>query len=104
MSITLIFLILPISTIVLLFIKDSKKTRSNILNFVLIVNTLIFCSPLIYAFLKTLPDGNMWSENGPGAVLWSYLILIPFCAIMQFIILILKIVFNNKKQTYANKI
>ena len=96
MGMILLFLILPISTIVLFFIKDPKKTRKNILNIFLFANTLLYLFPLINAYISTRPNGNMWSENGPGAILWLYLILIPICAIIQIILLILKIVFYKR--------
>lgn len=68
------------------------------MNVLITINLVVFFSPVIYAFLATWPDGNMWSENGPGAVLWFYIILMPVCAIIQIILLVLKILFYQKSK------
>ncbi len=92
-----VFAILPISSLVLCFIKDSKKNRKWLLNTLLIANALLFLSPLLYAYLTTPSGGNMWSENGPGAIMWSYLLILPFCGIVQLVLFILKLKFSKQK-------
>ncbi len=91
--ILLLFLILPVSTIFLCMVKDNNRTRKNFLNFILIANTLVFMFPIAYAFFATSSGGNMWDENGPGVMLWLYMLILPLCGIIQFILLLLKIVF-----------
>ena len=99
--ILLLFLILPVSTIFLFILKDTNKTRRNVLNFFLIANTLVFLFPLAYAFFATSPGGNMWNENGPGAILWFYMLILPFCGIFQFILLLLKFLFYQSSKLKA---
>ncbi len=93
----LLFLILPISTVILLFINDSRKRRNLILNIVLVINTLLYSYPVVSAYLNTPPGGNMWSENGPGAILWLYMIILPICVVVQIGIMVLKVFFKEKK-------
>ncbi|MDO6518139.1 hypothetical protein [Zobellia uliginosa] len=88
----LLFLILPISSIALLFIDDSNTQRKLILNGLLILNAVVYLFPIGYAYFLTPKGGNMWDENGPGAVLWLYMILLPLCVIAQVVLFILKIV------------
>jgi len=59
----------------------------------LIGNALFFLFPLIYAFVNTYPEGNMWSENGPGAILWLYIFILPISLIVQVVLIILKVKF-----------
>ncbi|SHJ98231.1 hypothetical protein [Pseudozobellia thermophila] len=87
-----LFLILPISSIGLLFVTDSNPQRKLILNGLLILNAIVYLLPIAYAYFNTPKGGNMWDENGPGAVLWLYMILLPLCVIAQVVLLILKIV------------
>lgn len=94
----LIFALIPVSGILLCFMKDNNHTRRTTLNILLIANTLLFLSPFIYAFLMTFPDGNMWSENGQGAVFWYYFILLPACLIIQLILFIAKIMARPKEK------
>lgn len=90
-------IILLLVLILLLFFKNKKIKTDKVLNWIFIANFILFISPLAYAFLASLPDGNMWSENGPGAVLWYYLILIPFCGTVQIVWFILKLLNSRKK-------
>ena len=94
----LLFMSLPLSSLVLYFIKDKKEPRGKVINIVILTNTLVFLFPLIYAFVLTKPDGNMWNENGPGAILWLYLILFPLCLIIQVVLLILKIIYRRVQE------
>jgi amino acid transporter len=96
----LLFFTLPLSSIILFFIKDSKKERKKILNAFLIVNTLLYFFPLAFAFLATFPSGNMWDENGPGVVLWFYFIIFPLCILFQIILIILKIINYMKSRKF----
>ncbi|MEL6485213.1 MAG: hypothetical protein AAFP96_10250, partial [Bacteroidota bacterium] len=75
----------------------AKKRRGIVLNILLLGNALIYASPLLYAYITTRPDGNMWSENGPGAILWSYFLVLPICGIVFLVLLVLKLVFKRKK-------
>ncbi len=65
------------------------------MNILLLGNALFFLSPLIYAYIATLPDGNMWSEDGPGAVMWFYLFILPTSFIVQLILTIFKLKFSR---------
>ena len=86
------------------FIKDLNKKRGIILNTVLVINALVYLSPLIYAYWATRPDGNMWNENGPGAIIWLYFIILPVCVLVLITVFILKLLFRKKPQTEpANK-
>ncbi len=92
---TLLFLlILPAFTIGLLFLKDPKKGRGEVMNFLLICNTLFYLSPLLSAFFNTPAGESMWDENkGGGAILWVYFLVLPLCALIQFILMTLKLIF-----------
>ena len=94
--ILVLFLLPVVISIGLCFLKDSKKVRGKFLNVLLIINAMVYTFPLIYAYWETRPDGNMWSENGPGAILWLYFIIIPLCALVLIVLLILKLVFKRK--------
>ncbi|WP_343764682.1 hypothetical protein [Gangjinia marincola] len=89
-------MLLPLSSIGLLFLKDDSKTRGLILNILLVLNAILFVLPILYAYINTRPDGNMFNENGPGAILWAYIILGPLCLGVQLILAILKFVFRRK--------
>lgn len=90
----LLFLIIPISSILLLFLKDRNKNRQVALNILLIINAFFFLIPLFLAYSNTPKGESMWNENtGGGAVLWLYLIVFPICAIIQIVLLILKFVY-----------
>ncbi|MEM8764968.1 MAG: hypothetical protein AAGD88_14205 [Bacteroidota bacterium] len=90
----------PLS-IALCFIKDSNKIRGIVLNILLLANALLYVSPLLYAYLATPSGGNMWSENGPGAALWLYFIILPICGLAFLVLLILKLVFRKKSVNKA---
>jgi hypothetical protein len=97
----LIFSFIPFSSLLLLFLKDNELKRKKLLNIGLILNTLIFLSPMIYLLLTTPFGENMFSEqSGNGAVLFAYMFLFPICFIVQLVLLTLKIVFavKSKKQ------
>ncbi|MEM0933380.1 MAG: hypothetical protein AAGJ12_13010 [Bacteroidota bacterium] len=99
MSDTVLFIVfvLPVFlSVALCFIKDSKTYRGIILNTILALNALFYMSPLLYAYWATRPNGNMWSENGPGAILWSYFIVFPFCGFVLLLLLVLKLVFRKR--------
>ncbi|MFT5823004.1 MAG: hypothetical protein ACI8ZM_004263 [Crocinitomix sp.] len=100
-----LFLALPISSIALLFLRDSIKLRKIIMNILLILNALIFLSLLIFAFLNTSSGGSMWSErpNGGGAIIWVYFYVAPFCGLIQLILTILKIIFAANSKPKTNK-
>ncbi|MCC7029315.1 MAG: hypothetical protein IT257_03345 [Chitinophagaceae bacterium] len=92
--ICLVFALIPVSSILLCFLKDDRRIRKLIMNGLLLANAFLFLSPFIYAYLSTFPDGNMWSENGPGAVFWFYYFLFPGCFVVQIVLLILKLTFR----------
>lgn len=85
-SFMLFFFSLPASTVFLVFLKDSDRRRRVLLSAVLVANTLLYFSPLAYAYLKTPAGGNMWSENGPGAALWLYMYLFPVTIGLQYVL------------------
>lgn len=93
----LLFLFIPISTILLFFVKDANKNRRINVNFFLIANCLIFLSPLIIAYFTKSTGGNMWSGES-GVVLWVYMALLPLCLFFQLILIGLKILFNRKSK------
>lgn len=93
MDIVLFFLI-PLSSIALLFLKDYKKERRQFMNVLLILNAAFFLIPIMMAYSNTPPGESMWNENtGGGAALWLYLIVFPISAIIQLVLLILKVIF-----------
>lgn len=71
----LLFLLLPLSSIITFLIKDANEKRMTLLNFFLITNTIVYVFPMAYAYLSSLSDGDMWNENGSGAILWVYTVL-----------------------------
>ncbi|MEM7368078.1 MAG: hypothetical protein AAF587_05715 [Bacteroidota bacterium] len=84
---------IPISAIILFFAKDANPNRQKLMRGLLILNFLLFLSPLIYTFIASYPDENMWSDNGSGAAMWAYLILGPVCFLIQIVLMILRITF-----------
>ena len=93
----LIFSFIPISTILLFFLKDCDLKRKKALNIGLVINNLIFYSPIIYMYFATPAGQNMWSEmDGPGAAVFAYIFLLPICMLIQFVLMTLKIVFAIK--------
>lgn len=99
MILTIIFFFIPISSVGLLFVKDYNAVRREIMNILLIINTLLFLSPLINAYTSTPAGESMWNENsGGGENLWMYLIILPVCLIIQFVLIALKIVFYIEKK------
>lgn len=91
-----IFLLPALLSIALCFLKDSNKIRGIVLNVLLLANALLYISPLLYAYLATPSGENMWSENGPGAALWLYFIILPVFGLAFLVLLILKLVFRGK--------
>ena len=81
------------------FIKDSNKVSRLVLNTILIINAVGYLTPLIYAYWATFPDGNMWDENGAGAVIWLYVIILPICILVVIVLFILKMVLRKKTKT-----
>lgn len=94
----LLFLLLPLSSIITFLIKDANEKRMTLLNFFLITNTIVYVFPMAYAYLSSLSDGDMWNENGSGAILWVYTVLIPVCIIIQIILVLLKVIFHLKSR------
>lgn len=94
----IIFLIIPLSSIAFLFVKDNNKIRRLILNVLLILNALLFLFPLLLAYSNTPSGESMWNENtGGGASLWLYIIIFPLTIAIQVILFILKLVYKSKK-------
>lgn len=94
----ILFSIIPITTLIFCFLKDIDENRRKKTNSLLVINCAIFLAPLMFAYLFTRPNGNMWNENGAGAVLWFYLLLLPACFVAQLILVILKIKYSLKKE------
>ena len=95
----LIFFLIPLSSIGLLFLKDDKKERKQIMNGLLIMNAFFFLIPIFMAYSNNPAGESMWNENtGGGAALWLYIIILPISAIVQLVLLILKIVFATNSK------
>jgi|SRR5690554_6114173 len=95
----ILFLLIPLSSIGLLFLKDVKKERKQTMNGLLIMNAIVFLSPIFMAYSNTPTGESIWNENsGGGAALWLYIIILPISVIVQLVLLTLKIVFamNSK--------
>lgn len=92
----ILFFIVPVMCLALCFFKDDNITRKWILNAMLIANAIFYMMPLAYAWYYSLPDGNMWSENESGAVLWYYFYIFPICLILLVILFILKMIFRKR--------
>lgn len=93
------FLLIPLSSIGLLFLKDVKKERKQTMSGLLIMNAIVFLSPIFMAYSNTPTGESIWNENsGGGAALWLYIIILPISMIVQLVLLTLKIVFaiNSK--------
>ncbi|MCB0375305.1 MAG: hypothetical protein KDD04_05240 [Sinomicrobium sp.] len=98
-----LFFVVPVSSIILLFVKDANKKRRRIMAVLLITNTLFFLFPLIYAYIKAYPDDNMWNENGVGAILWSYIVILPASFLIQFVLFVLKVLYaSSRKHLYED--
>lgn len=99
MILTIIFLLIPISSVGLMFVKDRNGNRREIMNVLLLINTFLFLGPLIQAYTSTPAGESMWNENtGGGANLWMYIIILPVCVIIQAVLATLKIVFSVEKK------
>ena len=84
-------IILIIFVIASIFVLRDPSTRRFRLWYVLIAaNVLLFLSPLIRAFIASLPDGNMFGDNDAGAILWSYFFIIPLCIILFAVLVLLE--------------
>ena len=101
--IIIVFLIIPFSSFLLCFLNDEDRSRKKIMNWFLVGNALIFLSPLTSAYVASLPNGDMWSENGPGTVLWYYLLLTPICYGIQALLFVLKIIFSRENRNGKGK-
>lgn len=88
----ILFLLIPISSILLLFLKDMNKNRKEIMNILLIMNALLFLSPLFMAYANTPKGESMWSA-ATGSYMWLYIVILPTTILFQFILLLLKILF-----------
>ena len=98
-----LFLIIPISSLLLLFLKDVKKLRGRIINFFIITNNVLFILPILC--LLYITSGSSHNSMGSGATVLAMVIypyLFPLCLIIQVILLVLKLVFRLKKKT-SNK-
>lgn len=91
------FTIFPLSTIVLLFLRDEDKGRKWKLNVFLILNTLLFYSPLIIWQVLTFLSIDTENEQMDNLFGFTYLILFPVCGLAHVTLLILKISFISKK-------
>lgn len=95
----LLFSILPISSVALLFLKDKNKERWETMNALLVINAILFLSPLFKAYSNTPAGESMWNENtGGGAALWIYIFIFPLCVLIQLVLLILKLVFYSNSK------
>lgn len=94
MEFTILYLIIPAVSLGLLFLKDSNRRRKQILNILLIINALVYLLPMVAAYFSTPEGESVFNENtGGGAFLWFYLILLPLCTFVLFVLLIIKVVF-----------
>lgn len=94
-----LFLLLPLSGIGLLFLNDKNKERKKIMNLMLVMNILFFFSPLMKAYFNSPSGESMWNENtGGGAYIWLYIIVLPVSALIQLILIVLKIIFASRTQ------
>ena len=53
--------------------------------------------------MDAFPDGNMWSDNGSGAVLWLYVLLIPICVMILVVLLVLRPKFMPKEEMRTSR-
>lgn len=91
------FILLPISTIVLLFLRDADQHRKRYLNIILIVNNILFFSPIAIRHSLHLFTSNIQDEYIDKYFLFTYVILFPVCGFTHLILSILKIVFAAKR-------
>lgn len=75
--------------------------RGKVINALLLLNNMLYLAPVAFAYISTPKDENMWSENGSGAILWSYLVLLPLCGLVFVVLFILKILFRKRKSAIA---
>ena len=92
------FVIIFVILAIIYSLKNRKNGDMKFLNALFITNLVVFLIPLAIAFIGSLPNGNMWSENGAGAVLWLYILLIPICSIVLIIWFVLLISYWNKNR------
>ena len=83
--------LLPLSTLMLLFLKDNNKKRHYILSALLIANTLFYLYPVIYLYFSSFGQ----DKSNSGTILWLYIIIFPIAAIIQSSFLDLKIKFHR---------
>lgn len=94
----MITILIIVLIVYLIFFKNKQNSSEKNLNRILIANLILFFLPITISFLASLPDGNMWSENGPGVTLWSYIFILPFCVIVLIILIVLKLMNTRKKR------
>ncbi|RED92218.1 hypothetical protein [Marinoscillum furvescens] len=92
--------VLVLVAVIFVFAQDQNVRRKRIVNGLMIANTGLFLLPLVYAYLAS-GGGNMWDENGPGVVLWVYMLLLPACGLLQFLLVVLKVVFHFMSKSKA---
>lgn len=86
--------IIPVLSIALLFVKDTNKIRRRILNILLLLNLILYASPVLIAYAYTPSGENMFSElSGGGAALWLFYFVLPASAGVLLILMIMKIIF-----------
>ena len=78
------------------YLKAPQTRKSRFWNVLLFADILLFLSPLISAYADAFPDGNMWSDNGSGAILWSYFLLFPLCLVILVVLLAVKSKLKNR--------
>lgn len=90
----IVFLLIPISSIVLLFVNVKPWYINFILNILLIANTIVFLYPAAIEFTH---EGTS-STGAP----WLYILLLPLCGVIQITLVILKINGYNKLKSISN--
>ena len=90
------FPLIILAGLAIYYLRAPETRKSRLWNVLLSANLLLFFSPLIYAFIDSLPDGNMWSDIGSGAILWSYFLLFPLCLLIFGVLLAVRSRFKSR--------
>lgn len=85
-----IFLLLPLSSVGFLFIR-SKKRSTFIVDCLFILNAIIYFLPVLDRIFNESNGGVIWDSETKLWTLVDYITIFPICAIVQFILFVIKI-------------
>jgi hypothetical protein len=93
---TILFFVIPITSILCFYIKDINAKRKQKMDMFLIANAFYYFIPMICAFLENAIEKKGYDEmDGSGAWFWLYLIIIP--SSFFFLVILITLKMQNSK-------